>query len=180
MKKLTAICLLLIAAPAFAEPTTLRLSPSNGRITFHIAHLLGSVEGSFENFRGQLKYDPQNLATSSISWEVNVRGINTGNNYRDTHLATAEYFDADKFPTLSFTSTSTRVVDSSHLEVTGKFTLKGVTKIITVPVTGGGQGFDSEFTVKRSDYGFTGGRPAVGDDVEVKIHLLPSASWTGH
>ena len=168
---------LLLIAPVAAEPTVIRLHPGNGRIAFTVDHLVSSVDGSFENFRGQLKYDPHNVAASSVNWEVNVRSVNTGNSFRDNHLAQAEYFDADKYPTMSFVSQSTRSVDAGHLEVSGKFTLKGVSKTITVPVTIDERGFDTEFSLLRSDYGFTGGRPAVGDRVNIHLHIIPVASW---
>ena len=172
---LAALLALSLGSASMAEP--IKLHPGNGRMSFTIPHLLSSVDGSFENFRGQLNYVPEKIASSSISWEVNVRSVNTGNSFRDKHLIEPDYFDADKFATMSFVSQSVKSVDANHLEVTGKFTLKGVTKTITVPVTVEEQKFECDFSLLRSDYGFTGGRPAVGDQVQVHLQVIPSSSW---
>jgi polyisoprenoid-binding protein YceI len=177
MRNSLLVGLLALSFNAAAMAETIKLHPGNGRITFTIPHLLSSVDGSFENFRGAFNYNPEKITSSSISWEVNVRSVNTGNSFRDKHLVEPEYFDADKYATMSFVSQTVKSVDASHLEVTGKFTLKGVTKTITVPVTMEDQKFQCDFSLLRSDYGFSGGRPAVGDQVQVHLQVIPSSSW---
>jgi polyisoprenoid-binding protein YceI len=173
---LTLCCLTL---PAWAQEHTIKIVPANARITFNIGHLLSTVDGSFKDFEGQLVYDAANPAHSSVSWDVKVASVDTANSKRDHHLATADYFNAEKYPSMSFRSSSVRSVDKTHLSVTGQFTMRGVTKVITVPIDVNGAGFDSDFTIIRSQYGFTAGSPVVGDKVDVHLHLGTHAVWFG-
>ena len=168
---------LLVCGIAVAEPQTIKLHSGNARITFTIPHLLSSVDGNFDSFRGQIHYNKDNPKASSVNWSVAVRSVGTGNSSRDAHLVSPEYFDPEKYPNLTFVSESVKSAGPNHLEVTGKFTLKGVSKTITVPVTITEAGFDSEFSLQRSEYGFTSGSPAVGDKVQIHLSVYGANSW---
>ena len=166
-----------VAAPGWSDPQAFALREGNSSVRFRVGHLLSSAEGSFESSRGKIVMDPMDAQNDSVEWVVNVRSINTGNSSRDQHLLSAEYFNPDKFPTLQFLSHSIQKVDGEHLAVTGQFTLCGVTKTITVPVSIDGSQFDCQFSILRSDYGFTAGSPLVGDQVDIDLHFLAQKSW---
>ena len=174
---LAASLLLCVIQPGWAQTRTIQIVPANGRITFNIGHLLSTVDGSFKEFHGRLLYDSTNPSHSSVSWEVNVASVDTQNSKRDHHLATADYFNVEKYPTMSFVSESVKSVDKNHLLITGPFTMRGVSKTMTVPITLSDAGFDSDFTIVRSQFGFTAGGPVVGDKVDVHLHLGTHDVW---
>jgi polyisoprenoid-binding protein YceI len=176
-KIVAVISAMLMPLAASAQPTTLQIHPSNARVTFTVGHLLGSVDGSFDSFRGRVVYDPKHPEGGRVEWEVNVRSVNTNSHARDEHLQTADYFYTDHYPTLSFASQSVHASDPRHLAVTGRFTMRGVSKTITVPAVLSDKGFDVNFSLLRSDYKFTGGRPGVGDKVDIHLHLNSSSGW---
>lgn len=165
------VVLALASQPGLAQPQSIALHPDNARVRFKIGHIFSAVNGSFNTFRGQLKLDRAHPEASSISWEVNVRSVDTGNSSRDGHLLKEEYFNADAHPTISFVSRSVRVVDPTHLEVAGTFTLKGVSKNLTLPVTVDSNGLECEFEIHRSDYGLSAGKPAVHENVEIDLTI---------
>ncbi len=176
--------MLLLVAVGVAEPTKLKIFPGNGQVQFHLDYapysllrLFRPLDGRFEKFSGIMKYDPGNLAQSSIAWTVQVGSINTGIPERDHHLATADYFDANQFPTMAFSSDSIRVLDARRLEVTGLFSLRGVTRKIVVPVVLDGKTFHSRFSILRSEYNFSAGLPAIADLVDIHLTMFPSPSW---
>ena len=179
MRSLLCVAALCCGVPVVcaAETQVIPLRSGNGRVQFRIPHLLSSVDGSFGSFRGQIVYDPEDTRKDSVEWVVNVRSVDTGNVSRDAHLTSPEYFNPDKYPTIQFVSDSVEAVDDAHLSVTGKFTLCGVTKTLKVPVVLDGKNFDSQFSILRSDYGFTAGSPLVGDQVDIHIHFLAQKSW---
>ncbi len=146
-------------------------------MSFKVQHLgVAFVHGRFNDFGGSLTIDPD-AAKCSFTMNVKVDSIDTANKMRDDHLKKAEYFDVAKYPTITFKSTSVKAAKDGY-EVTGDFTMHGVTKPITFTLTGGktiefkGQkriGFSTELTLKRSEYGMNGGIPAVGDEVYISI-----------
>ena len=117
---------------------------------------------------------------------MQAASIDTGNNDRDEHLRNEDFFDVEKFPTLTFTSTKVAAKDADTLEVTGNLTMHGVTKQVTIPVevlgsvktpNGEKAGFESSFTVNRKDYGIVwnrvldAGGSVLGDDVKINISI---------
>src|ERR1017187_7812188 len=101
-------------AAAWAQPRIIRIFPGNGQIRFiinnaldfKVAKLVSPVNGTFDHFRGEIRYDPANVAGGSIEWEVDVASINTGIAKRNHHLTTADFFDANRYPTIRFVSQS--------------------------------------------------------------------------
>jgi polyisoprenoid-binding protein YceI len=177
---------LLLPALALAEPVTYKVDTDHSGVGFSIRHFVSNVPGRFRDFDGVIKYDKQNPAGSSVELTVKAASIDTSNNDRDEHLRSPDFFDVQKFPTLTFTSTKVAAKDADTLEVTGNLTLHGVTKQITIPVdvlgtvktpNGEKAGFETSFTINRKDYGIVwnrvldAGGSVLGDDVKINISI---------
>lgn len=175
---------LLVPAMAFAEATTWQVDPAHTGIQFSVRHFFSQVPGRFNDFSGTIKYDPESPSSSSVEFTIQAASINTDNADRDNHLRSADFFDVEKHPTLSFKSTEVKAVSDGKLEVTGDFTVRGVTKRITVPVVflgsmdtpmGTRAGFHTEFKVDRKEYGVSWNRALdqggaiLGDEVRIEI-----------
>ncbi|HEX3530345.1 MAG TPA: YceI family protein [Thermoanaerobaculia bacterium] len=187
----TLFLLILLALPvlAAAEPTVYKVDPDHSGVGFSIRHFVSNVPGRFNDFEGTIRYDPQSPSTSSVELSVRTTSIDTGNNDRDEHLRSADFFDAQKFPALTFTSTGVTLKDAHTLEVTGDLTLHGVTRQITIPVqtlgavktpNGEKAGFETLFTLNRKDFGITwnrvldAGGTVLGEDVKITIEIEAS------
>lgn len=175
---------LLLPALAAAEVAVYKIDPDHSGVNFTIRHFVTNVPGRFKDFDGVVKYDKQNPAASSVSFTIQATSIDTANADRDNHLRGADFFDVEKFPTITFSSSSVKAVDADTLEVTGDMTMHGVTKKITVPVEvlgsmktprGEKAGFESSFEVDRKEFGVTwnraldNGGAILGDKVKITI-----------
>ncbi len=185
-KILTHVLALALLAPALAlaETAVYKVDPDHSSVNFVVRHFVSNVPGRFTDFDGTVKYDKDKPAASTVEFTVQAISIDTDNNDRDTHLRSPDFFDVQKFPTLSFTSTSVKPKDADTLEVTGDLTIHGVTKQVTLPVDilgtmktprGEKAGFETSFTVNRKDYGVVwnrvldAGGTVLGDDVKINI-----------
>lgn len=170
-------CVLTLASSAQAQQY--ELDGAHTSIGFHISHLgLSYTYGRFTDFSGQFSIDTADPSKSSFSLTIQVASVDTANKKRDDHLRSPDFFNAKQFPTITFKSTSVKPVEGG-LEVTGDFTLHGVTKPITVTLEGGKTaefpkgvmrtGYSGEVTLKRSDFGMDKMLEAVGDEVHIAI-----------
>jgi polyisoprenoid-binding protein YceI len=181
---------LLGPTAAQAAPRTYTIDGGHSTAGFEIRHLMSKVDGRFRDVSGKVVYDPQAPATSSVEVTVQAASIDTANANRDEHLRSADFFDAEKFPTLTFRSVSVKPVSATRLEVTGDLTIKGKTERVTLPVEvlgtmpfRGGEkaGFETTFTIDRKTYDIVWNRALdqggalLGDEVEVTIRL--EADW---
>lgn len=185
MKKSLLIALSLLALPVAASAETWKVDTAHSGISFEIRHFFSNVPGRFTEFSGEIVYDAKNAAASSVDITVQAKSINTDNADRDGHLRSADFFDTEKFPTLTFKSTSVTAKDAKTLSVTGDLTVKGKTKRTTIEVAvlgimelGGGKakaGFETTLTINRQDFGIVWnktldqGGTVLGDDVKVRI-----------
>lgn len=169
------------ATPAPARTETYVLDPAHTNIGFRVRHLMSRINGRFTKAEGTVVLDNEDLSKSSVQVTIEVDSVSTSNDQRDTHLRSADFFDAAKFPTITFKSTSIKAVDKDRLEVTGQFTMKGVTKTLVLPITRLGvaadpwkniiAGFEGELKVNRQDYGVSYGPGLVGDEVEIDLNV---------
>ena len=120
--------------PAAAEPARYEIDPAHSSATFAVRHFVSQVPGRFDQLSGALAYDPENPAASSVEITIDAASIDTNNPKRDTHLRSADFFDVENHPSLTFKSTAVKGA-AGGLEVTGDLTIRGVTKQVTVPVT---------------------------------------------
>ena len=163
-----------------------RIDPSHSLIGFSIRHFeLSLVRGRFKDFTGTIRYDAD-VTKSSVEFTAKVESIDTGVTNRDNHLRTADFFDVAKFPEITFKSTKVEKKGNSYL-LHGDFTLKGVTKQISLPfnITGAIKdnrgnmrfGIAAETKINRRDYGITWGAKMpngglnVGDEVVIDLQL---------
>ncbi len=158
--------------------STYQLDADHSMAYFKIGHLgLTKIIGRFNTLAGTLTLNDANSMLTAADVTIQATSVDTGVARRDNHLRTADFFNVAQFPTLKFHVTNVASIDATHLELTGDFTLHGVTKPITVQATQLGLGADSQgnkhlgaegsFTFKRSDFGMTVMQGAVGDEVEV-------------
>ena len=165
--------------------TTLSIDRSHSEIAFQVRHLLSKVRGRFTDFAGNITLDGPNLERSHVSVTINAASIDTAEPQRDAHLRSADFFDVERFPTLTFESTSVVPRGGDRYDVAGNLTIHGTTRQVTLPASflGAAQDpwgntkhvFEAELTVNRKDFGLnwnaaleTGGF-LVGDDVKVTL-----------
>ncbi|MBM3290433.1 MAG: polyisoprenoid-binding protein, partial [Candidatus Hydrogenedentes bacterium] len=117
----------------------------------------------------------------SATIEIKTESIDTGNEARDKHLGSADYFDVAKLPTMTFKSTACKKKDDDSYEIAGDLTIHGVTKAITIEaeLVGIGKGlkgeqragFETSFTIDRNDFGITSMPYAIGAEVKIQIAI---------
>lgn len=180
--RLTLLVLILgLGAPAWARTYT--VDPAHSQVTFSVTHMIGTVQGRFRDFQGEIVYEPDKPQACSVSMTVQAVSLDTQNNTRDKRLRAANFLNTDQFTTLSFVSRKVQLLDPGHLSVEGDMTIHGVTRPMTVTValtTGGDQAeFTTDFVVLRKDYGLVwnrtldSGGTMMGE--EVQVHMQVSA-----
>jgi polyisoprenoid-binding protein YceI len=173
------VVLSILPLTAAAEPTTWVVDPVHSNVGFKVRHLLTPVSGQFDDFSGTIVYDAEDPSSSSVEMVVQSASIDTDNERRDGHLRSADFFDVENHPTLSFQSKKV-VKLGDNLAVTGDLTIRGVTREVTLPVQvlgvlGDKAGFATEFTIDRQDYGVSWNRALdqggtiLGDEVTVEL-----------
>ncbi|BBW96358.1 YceI family protein [Geobacillus icigianus] len=145
--------------------TTFQLDKAHSSITFQVRHMMISkAKGEFTNFDVDVQGDVNELESLKVKVTVDAASIDTKNTDRDNHLRSADFFDVENHPTITFVSDSVRKLSDTEYEVTGQLTIRGVTRTETFKVEYNGQvknpltggitvGFDVEGTINREDYG---------------------------
>lgn len=172
---LASLLLLSLATAATAEKY--KVDTAHSTVGFSVTHLqLSEVDGRFKDFTGELNWDTKTPAKSTVSFTVQARSITTDNDKRDEHLRGADFFDVEKFPTLSFKSTKVAALGEDRYSITGDLTAHGVTRPVTISANIKGPidafkdgdlslGFRTTFKINRMDYkigdGWKGGSDSV-------------------
>jgi polyisoprenoid-binding protein YceI len=171
-----------LATPAFAQEIY-RIDAVHSQIGFKIRHLVAKTSGRFTKFDGAIKVDTKDISKSSVEVTIDAASINTDNEGRDKHLRSADFFEVEKYPVITFRSTAVKEVEKGKLQITGDFTLHGVTKSITFPITHAGTragmkpgsvvaGFiDGALKINRNDFGIKTYPGVLGDDVEISLDI---------
>jgi len=172
---------------ALTKPGTYNVDPAHTSLGFDIGHLgLSRVQGRFNKTSGTLNVDPTDLTKSSVSVTSLVDSIDTAVAPRDAHLKTADFFDAAKFPELTFKSTSIKKQGKGYV-ATGDLTMKGVTKTVKIPFKVYGPVQDpwgmtrigvvaDPISLDRTAYGINYDPKAVSKDVTVRLSLEATLS----
>ena len=180
---LSALALALAATTASAAPEAYVLDSSHSQIIFSYNHLGYSTGyGMFSGFEGEIAFDQEDPAASSVSVSFPVRSMLTGWEARFEHFMSPDFFDAAEDEMVTFTSTAIEVTGDDTALITGDLTLNGVTKSVVLdaklnqvmehPMEGKPwAGFDATVTLLRSDYGLDMFAPFVSDEVNVEISL---------
>jgi polyisoprenoid-binding protein YceI len=179
-----AAALAFAATGAMAAPEKYTLDASHSQIVFSYNHIgYSTTYGMFSGFEGEIMFDQEDPANSSVTVSMPVRSMLTGWEKRFEHFMSADFFDAADDEMVSFTSTGIEVTGNNTAKITGDLTINGVTKSVTLDATlnkaeahpmKDGQpwaGFDATTTLLRSDFGVGAFAPAVSDEVQVMISI---------
>jgi polyisoprenoid-binding protein YceI len=176
----------LLTATAAGAADTYTFDKGHSQIGFQIRHFVSKVGGRFTDYDGTIVVDKAKPEASSVEITIKATSINTDNENRDKDLRGPNFFDVEKNPDITFKSTKVVAKGSDHYDVTGNFTMHGVTKEITLPITFLGEvnagrmqkaGFETAITLNRKDYGIVWNRPLdtggvmLGDDVAISINV---------
>jgi polyisoprenoid-binding protein YceI len=167
---------------------------AHSSIEFTVRHLLVSkVRGRFTKWNGKMELDEHDLSRSHFEVEIDVASVDTHEPQRDAHLRSADFFEADKYPQMTFRSKRVVQVGKDRLTVTGDLTLRGTTREVTLDVERGGviakdpwgkrrAGFTATTTIRRKDFGISfnqvldQGGLALGEEVAVGIEIEATAA----
>ncbi|GAB1597040.1 YceI family protein [Lysobacter claricitrinus] len=170
-----------LAGAGFAAPLSYKMDANHTQVTATWSHF--GYSHPFANFGqvdGVIVYDPKNVGASSVKVTLPLAGLDSTVPALDEHLRSADFFEAEKYPTITFNSTKVEAAGDKKLRVTGDLTVHGVTKpaVLDVTINGAGPhpmtkreavGFDAVTTIKRSDFGVTKYVPNVSDDIQIRI-----------
>jgi polyisoprenoid-binding protein YceI len=174
------------ALPSLAETYT--IDPQHSQAGFSIRHMmLSNVRGAFSKVSGTVEYDPAKPAASKVNATIEMSSVDTHDAKRDEHLRSADFFDVEKYPTMTFKSTKVAPRGKDGLTVTGDLTLHGVTKQVVLNVEGptaelkdpkgAKRGASATTKIHRKDFGITynkqldNGGVALGEDVDVTLDV---------
>jgi polyisoprenoid-binding protein YceI len=189
------------AASAAVAQETWAVDKAHSEVTFQVRHFVTKVRGRFTDFTGTIVANAAKPEASSVEFTIKAASIDTDNEYRDKDLRSANFFDVEKFPEITFKSTKVSSTGKDSYAVTGLLAMHGVSKEIVLPVSYLGRmptkdqqgretakgGFATSLTLNRKDFGITWNRAVdsggfvLGDDVTIEINieankLTPGAS----
>ena len=185
----TITAIVALALPALASASSWNIDPEHSNVGFKVKHMMVSnVRGSFDKYSGTLELNDKDISKSKVQVSIHTDSVNTNAVKRDEHLRSADFFDAAKYPTMSFVSTKVAKEGKDKLKVTGYLTLHGVTKEVVLLVEGPSKeskdpwgnirrGVTGSTTINRKDFGLvwnaaleTGG-VAVGEEVTITLDI---------
>lgn len=168
--------------------STYKIDAAHSEITFKVKHLMiTNVTGNFTKFDASMEAAAADFSDAKISFEADVNSISTNNEQRDGHLKSDDFFSAEKFPTLRFTSSSFKKVADADYVLAGDLTIRDTTKPVEFAVEYGGtatdpygqvkSGFEINGKINRKDFGLTwgavteAGGVVVSDDVKLQLSV---------
>lgn len=171
------------------QTTTWNIDPAHSAAEFKVKHMMISyVKGQIGGMQGSLALDEADLSHSRVEASLDAASISTGEPQRDAHLRNADFFDVEKFPSLSFRSTGVTPGDDGELKVKGDLTIHGVTRSVTFSVEGPSapvkdpygntrRGLAATAKISRKDFGLTWspaietGGVLIGDEVTISLDV---------
>jgi polyisoprenoid-binding protein YceI len=186
------LALIIAATPFFGAVTKYEIDSAHSNIGFSIpiAGGLSNVRGKFNEFTVTIVYDDKDVTKSSVDAVIKAASIDTGIERRDTHLRTPDFFDAEKYPEITFKSSRIEKKGKGFI-AHGTFSMRGVSKEIAIPFTVNGVNTDAKTgkttlgatgrtTLNRRDYGVNFARPDnptfLGDEIEIELNLITRAA----
>lgn len=170
-----------VATFSIAKPVTYTIDPTHTAAVFSWDHFgFSTPSGNFSNIQGKIVVDNEQPAKSAVHVTIPVSSINTNVTALDDHLKKADFFDAAKYPNISFKSTKVETQDKKNFKITGDLTIKGVTKPVVLDAVLNKQaehpmmkvpaiGFNATTSFDRSAFGLGANVPSVGDKITVQI-----------
>jgi polyisoprenoid-binding protein YceI len=164
------------------------IDSAHTEVNFTVRHMMiSNVRGQFQKVNGTVEFDEANPANTRVDVQIETASVNTRDEKRDAHLKSPDFFDAEKYPYLTFKSKRVEVKDATHARLIGDLTIRDVTKEVALDVEYNGSakspwgaisaGFSARTSIKRKDWGLnwnvaleTGGW-LVGDDVHINVEL---------
>lgn len=191
-----ALALTASASLAVAAPSNWTIDQPHTEVGFSVKHMFSNARGVFRDVQGTIVFDEATPANIKVDASVQVASVDTGNEKRDGHLKSGDFFDAEKYPTITFKSTKVTKAGKNKYKVTGDFTMHGVTKTVTFDgeflgagdMTMGGKnngkkaGFTATATINRKDFGMTynavldNGGIMLGEDVKIELNIEVNAA----
>ncbi len=173
--------------PSLTWAAVYKVDPDHTTVSFKVRHLFSKVQGLFNKFEGTVDYEPGKPETWKTSGTIDAASINTNVPQRDKHLRSADFFDVEKYPTISFKSAKVTSATETHATMEGFLTIHGVEKpvLLDLEIRGVGKdpwgntraGFTAMTKINRKDFGLnwnealeTGG-VLVGDEVEITLEI---------
>lgn len=187
-RSILAAAMLLIAAGTSAQTTKWTVDPAHTSVKFSVSHMaVSEVEGRFTKFDGTVESPSADFSNSKINFSVDVNSINTDNDMRDKHLKSDDFFNAEKYPKMTFKDLSFKKIKGTNYSLEGFLTIRDVTKKVKFNVTYGGTavdpygntkaGFSASTKVSRKAFGLKwnnlmgAGGAIVGDEVTIMLKL---------
>jgi polyisoprenoid-binding protein YceI len=178
-----------LALPAIASASSWNIDPDHSNVGFKVKHMMVSnVKGSFDKYSGTLELNDRDITKSKVQVSIHTDSVNTNAAKRDEHLRSADFFDVNRYPTMTFVSTKVARAGKDKLKVTGYLTLHGVTKQVVLLMDGPTReskdpwgnirrGVTGTTKINRKDFGLvwnaaleTGG-VAVGEEVTITLDI---------
>jgi polyisoprenoid-binding protein YceI len=168
---------------------TYNIDPAHSGVHFSVRHLMiSTVRGNFSGVKGTVTHDPESPAATTIEAEIDVNTVSTNDEKRDGHLKTADFFDVEKYPVMTFKSTKVTSGTSSEYTIVGDLTLHGVTKPVVLEVEEVAEqakdpwgftrlGVTAKGKVKRSEFNLVWNAPletggvVISDDVKIEFDI---------
>jgi polyisoprenoid-binding protein YceI len=181
------VLLTAVLGPAQAEPARWNVDPEHSTVEFRVAHMLVSkTTGRFTSYEGFIEMDAEAGTVEAIEATIKTASVNTNHEKRDAHLRNADFFDVEKYPTMTYRMKHYKKLGDGYQAV-GELTLRGVTKDVTLTGNFNGvakdpsgnlrAGFNAEGKLNRKDFGMVwskaldGGGLVVGDEVSIKLDV---------
>jgi polyisoprenoid-binding protein YceI len=188
MKKIFIIAIAVFTSYVLQAQTKWTVDFAHSSIKFSVVHLvISEVEGSFKTYTGSVVSTTPDFEGAAIDFTIEAKSINTENEMRDNHLRSADFFDVEKFPQITFKSKTFKKVSDNKYLLTGDLTLHDVTKEVKFDATYGGtikdarggikSGFKANTTINRLDYGLKwnplteAGGAVVSPEVQIFVKL---------
>lgn len=188
MRTASLAALALALAAGAAQADTYNVDRAHSEVLFSVRHMgVARVTGRFNDFTGTITGDPAKPDASAVEFTIKATSIDTNDAGRDKHLRSADFFDVEKFPEITFKSSKIVAKGQNQYDVTGTLTMHGVAKEVTLPVTMAGPvkdprgkekiGFETTTKLNRKDYGISwnaaldAGGVVVSDEVQVSVNL---------
>ena len=168
--------------------TTWTIDPAHTEVGFSVKHLMiSTVRGRFADVRGTIRLDGDDLTQASVEAEIATASIDTRQEQRDAHLRSPDFFEVEKYPTITFRSTSVERIQNDRYRITGDLTIRDVTREVVLEGTDEGRGrdpwggdrlgFSAATTIDRRDFGLTWnqaletGGVLVSNEIKIAIDL---------